>query len=154
MHILMPIYNYCDSKTLYVSSFSESLETTSKSCAPFHIWFQVDCTVDAALPDQTVTVSCPTFSSSTVQLNIVNPYPYQLRAKVHVACFSAEPCQCSCRLCRISCVFMQVTLEGRGLSGPDHIQIEQSKEASYPLTFTPTVAGQTKGRLGLKNSIQ
>ena len=43
-------------------------------------------------------------------------------------------------------MFTQVLVEGRGLSGPDRLEVEPCGEVSYPLTFTPTTAGKTEGR--------
>ena len=46
-----------------------------------------------------------------------------------------------------SCVYTKVLLEGHGLSGPDYLEVQPNGEALYPLTFSPRLAGQTKGRL-------
>ena len=42
--------------------------------------------MDAAPPDHTMMVSCPTLSSTVAQLSVVNPYSYQLKFQVHLAC--------------------------------------------------------------------
>lgn len=76
----------CASKFMYHASFSESLEMPPESCSSFHVWFQVECIVDAAPPDHTMMVSCPTLSSTVAQLSVVNPYSYQLKFQVHLAC--------------------------------------------------------------------
>ena len=98
--------------------------------------------VEAALPDKRVSISCPTFSSTTTMLNIANPHPYQLELKV---CYS--------KWLKVILSFYvifpwQVLLKGLGLSGPERLKIQPDGHAAYPLTFAPKLAGQTEGRSG------
>ena len=37
-------------------------------------------------------------------------------------------------------------LQGDGLSGPDHLEVQARGSAMYPLTFAPNLAGQAEGR--------
>ena len=67
---------------IQIHSFSESLETAPEHCAPFHIWFQVECNVDPALPDDTMALSCPTLSFSAVKLSVTNPHSYLWKLQV------------------------------------------------------------------------
>lgn len=60
------------------------------SKSAYHIWFQVECTVDHGPPDYSISVSCPVFSRKLVQLNIDNPYSEKLN--VNVSYFSCKLC--------------------------------------------------------------
>ena len=64
------------------NSYSDDLEAPAESSGSFHIWFQVDCVVEAALPNKRVSISCPTFSSTTTLLDITNPHLHGLKLKV------------------------------------------------------------------------
>jgi len=67
-----------------------------------------------------ITVATPTLSSTTLPIVINNPLSEQLK--------------------------LQALLEGHGLSGPASFVVDPNTEASYPLTFAPTLHGRTDGR--------
>lgn len=109
-------------------SYDEEMESASSQPgkSPYHVWFRIECIVEPSPPDHTITVTTPTLSSSTLQLTITNPSSEKLT--------------------------LEVLLEGHGLTGPSTLEIEPSGEASYPLTFSPTLYGKTNGRVVFNGS--
>ena len=124
------------------TSYNETMESTRGQAGetPYHVWFHIECIVEPAPPDHTITMSTPTLSTSTLPLTITNPSAEKLSLEVHpIVLYHMHYMH--------EFVHAQVLVEGHGLTGPSLLEIEPSGESSYPLTFSPTLYGTTDGRL-------
>lgn len=70
-------------------SDSTYAKKTSKE-SPYHIWFQIDCEVDYGPPDFSTSISCPAFSTKSVDLCVDNPHDEPLKLSVSCVCDSVQ----------------------------------------------------------------
>ncbi|CAI8033560.1 Cilia- and flagella-associated protein 47, partial [Geodia barretti] len=91
------------------------------SSAPHHVWFQIEVRAEPAPPDQVVPLTCPTLSSTLTRLHVTNSQPHPLQ--------------------------LTVVVGGEYVSGPGSLVVDANSSTSYPLTFAPSLIGDTAGEV-------
>jgi hypothetical protein len=86
---------------------------------PHHVWFQVEVRAEPAPPDRVVPITCPTLSSTLTPLPLTNTQPHPLH--------------------------LRVVVSGACVSGPDSLTVDANSSSTYPLTFSPSLSGESLG---------